>query len=101
MPDPAVSVVVPTRDRADYLAVTLASLGTQTPGVSYEVIVVDDGSSDATAEAARRAAVAAEIAADSGRPGPLRVAYVRHERSRGPNAARNAGIAAARAPLIA
>jgi glycosyltransferase involved in cell wall biosynthesis len=86
MPEPAVSVVVPTRNRAGYLDVTLASLAAQAPGVPYEVIVVDDGSSDgSTAEVARRAGVT----------------YLRHETSRGPNAARNTGIAAARGGLIA
>jgi glycosyltransferase involved in cell wall biosynthesis len=124
MPEPALSVVVPTRDRAGYLEVTLASLSAQAPGVAYEVIVVDDGSSDATAEVVARAASRAgddagtratsAVAAappershpvddaTGARPtGPQRVAYVRHDRSRGPNAARNAGIAEGRAPLIA
>jgi len=85
MPEPAVSVVVPTRNRAGYLEVTLASLAAQAPGVPYEVIVVDDGSSDATA------AVVAQAGA----------IYLSHATSRGPNAARNTGIAAARGPLIA
>jgi GT2 family glycosyltransferase len=85
MPAPALSVVVPTCNRADYLEVTLASLATQAEDVPYEVIVVDDGSTDATAELV--------AGADA--------AYLRHERSRGPNAARNTGIEAAGAPLIA
>jgi len=85
MPEPAVSVVVPTRNRAGYLEVPLDSLAAQAAGVPYEVIVVDDGSDDATDEVARRAGAT----------------YLRHERSRGPNAARNTGIAAARGPLIA
>jgi glycosyltransferase involved in cell wall biosynthesis len=86
MPEPAVSVVVPTRNRAGYLDVTLASLAAQAPGVPYEVIVVDDGSSDdASADVVARAAAT----------------YLRHEVPRGPNAARNTGIAAARGPLIA
>jgi glycosyltransferase involved in cell wall biosynthesis len=85
MTEPAVSVVVPTRNRAGYLEVTLASLAAQTPGVPYEVIVVDDGSGDTTPDVAERAGVG----------------YRRHERSRGPNAARNTGIDVARAPLIA
>jgi glycosyltransferase involved in cell wall biosynthesis len=113
MSEPALSVVVPTRDRAGYLEVTLASLSAQAQVVDYEVIVVDDGSSDATA---RVVADAAARAGDTSAPPdtrsdtqarssvhncPQRVAYVRHERSRGPNAARNAGIAEGRAPLIA
>jgi glycosyltransferase involved in cell wall biosynthesis len=110
MPEPAVSVVVPTRNRAGYLEVTLASLSAQAAGVAYEVIVVDDGSSDATAEVVARAAAragddAVPRSAPETRPGahncPQRVAYVRHDRSRGPNAARNTGIAEGRAALIA
>jgi GT2 family glycosyltransferase len=92
MSEPAVSVVVPTRNRAGYLEVTLASLAAQAPGVPYEVIVVDDGGSDATAEVVAERSDAGE---------PTRIAYLRHDRSRGPNAARNTGIEAATAALIA
>lgn len=86
MPEPAVSVVVPTRDRPEYLEVTLSSLAAQSGAVPYETIVVDDGSDgDATARVAERDGVA----------------LLRHGAPRGPNAARNTGIEAARAPLIA
>jgi glycosyltransferase involved in cell wall biosynthesis len=54
---PVVSVVLPTRDRADYLAVTLASLTAQDLDQPYEVIVVDDGSSDTTPAVIERAGV--------------------------------------------
>ncbi|HWM09599.1 MAG TPA: glycosyltransferase family A protein [Solirubrobacteraceae bacterium] len=104
MPDPAVSVVVPTHNRAGYLEVTLASLAAQAPGVPYEVIVVDDGSRDATADVVERAAEGDVPAApDVGetRSAPPPTAYLRHERPRGPNAARNTGIAAARGALVA
>lgn len=48
-----VTVVVPTRDRADRLAICLESLTRQTvPQESFEVIVVDNGSTDRTAEVA-------------------------------------------------
>jgi glycosyltransferase involved in cell wall biosynthesis len=80
-----VSVVVPTHDRADYLAVTLDSLIAQDIEEAYEVIVVDDGSADGTAGVARRAGVL----------------YIRHDRPRGANAARNEGARAASSPLIA
>ncbi|MBA3306162.1 MAG: glycosyltransferase family 2 protein [Thermoleophilaceae bacterium] len=85
MSAPAVSVVVPTRNRADYLAVTLESLAAQRIDVPYEVVVVDDGSSDSTESVAERAGVA----------------FKRHDSPRGPNAARNTGIAETTAPLVA
>lgn len=82
---PVVSVVVPTHNRADYLDVTLSSLAAQDFSEPWEVIVVDDGSSDGTAGALE------------GRP----VRALRHERPRGPNAARNTGIHVSSAELIA
>ncbi len=82
---PGVSVVVPTRDRPDRLAVCLAALGRQT-APTLEIVVVDDASRDA-------AAVAAVVAAVPG------ARLVRGE-GRGPAAARNAGVAAARAPIV-
>ncbi|MGI8512138.1 MAG: glycosyltransferase family 2 protein, partial [Solirubrobacteraceae bacterium] len=84
MPAPAVSVVVPTRNRAEYLSVALASIVSQQPDAAFEVVVVDDGSTDATAAVARAAGIALE----------------RHLSPRGPNAARNTGIGATSAPLI-
>jgi glycosyltransferase involved in cell wall biosynthesis len=49
---PRVSVIVPTYNRRELLAHTLASLGAQDlPRDAYEVLVCDDGSSDGTAEA--------------------------------------------------
>ena len=81
----AVSVVVPTHNRADYLAVTLDSLNAQELDDPYELIVVDDGSSDGTAGVAEHA----------------RVTYIRHEQPRGANAARNVGAKAAESDLIA
>ncbi|MGQ0483100.1 MAG: glycosyltransferase family 2 protein [Pseudonocardia sp.] len=84
-PRPAVSVVVPTRDRPDRLAVCLAALRRQTVP-ALEIVVVDDASRDA-------AAVAAVVAAVPG-------ARLVRGQGRGPAAARNAGVAAARAPIV-
>src|SRR5207245_8530382 len=81
----AVSVVVPTRDRAGYLEVTLASVADQDFAASYEVIVVDDGSGDRTPEVIARAGVRSIV----------------QDPPQGPNAARNAGVRAASADLIA
>jgi GT2 family glycosyltransferase/glycosyltransferase involved in cell wall biosynthesis len=48
--DTLISVVIPTRNRAPYLSSCLESLAAQTlPGDRYEVIVVNDGSTDDTA----------------------------------------------------
>jgi glycosyltransferase involved in cell wall biosynthesis len=80
-----VSVVVPTRNRADYLQVTLDSLAGQEIAEPYEVIVVDDGSSDSTSELADRSGIR----------------YIAHDTHRGLNAARNTGIRESHAPLIA
>lgn len=55
MSKPAVSVVVPTRDRPDELALALASLDQLRGREQAELIVVDDGSRDSTAERLARA----------------------------------------------
>lgn len=80
-----VSVVVPTRNRAAMLGDCLDSLLRQSyPADRFEIVVIDDGSSDATAEV---------VAALGRRPTP-QVRYVQQE-PRGLNAARNAGFMAA------
>ena len=52
-PDPEVSVVVPARNEAAYLPDCLDALAAQRTDRSYEVIVVDGDSDDATPEIAR------------------------------------------------
>ncbi len=86
MDPPAVSVVVPTRGRAAYLEVTLDSLLAQRTETGSEILVVDDGAQDATAEVV------------GARP---QVRHVAHGASRGLNAARNTGIRETGAPLVA
>ena len=49
---PFFSVIIPTYNRADLIAATLRSVQTQ-QFVEFEVLVVDDGSKDATAEVVR------------------------------------------------
>ncbi|MFD1212702.1 glycosyltransferase family 2 protein [Arthrobacter sp. GCM10027362] len=55
MPDPLVSVIVPARDQAGYIADALVSLERQfaDPAV-LEIIVIDDGSTDGTGDLAAR-----------------------------------------------
>jgi GT2 family glycosyltransferase len=85
MREAEVAVVIPTRNRARYLQVTLASLTRQEFAGAHEVLVVDDGSRDGTAAVAERSGVRC----------------LRHEHARGLNAARNTGVSATAAPLVA
>jgi GT2 family glycosyltransferase len=86
---PEVSVIVTSRERREALLATLRALAVQTvPPGTYEVLVVDDGSSDGTYDAAR----AIEL------PCALRV--LRHERQRGVAAGRNTAIAQARGRVL-
>lgn len=83
------TVIVPARDASGEIGAQLAALAAQRYDGDWEVLVVDNGSSDGTAEAARRW---------TGRVPGLRV--VREERA-GVNFARNAGGRAARGRVLA
>lgn len=82
----AVSVIIPARDEAPRIGkVVRAVLAQESPAGFVEVIVVDDGSSDATAKVARHAGARVVRRLDSaGNPG----------------AARNAGACVARGGLL-
>ncbi|HSJ35606.1 MAG TPA: glycosyltransferase family A protein [Acidimicrobiia bacterium] len=82
---PLVSVIIPTRDRLPLLQRALESVFNQSYA-NLEIIVVDDGSTDGTAET---------LAKDE------RIRLIRLEESVGGAAARNRGIAAAKGELIA
>ena len=85
---PAVSVVIPTYERLDVLPEVLAGLASQRAAPAFEVVVVDDGSRDATPDFL------------AGYRGPLALQLLRQENG-GPAAARNAGVAAANGELVA
>jgi glucosyl-dolichyl phosphate glucuronosyltransferase len=86
---PQVSVIVAAYNRAASLRGLIDSLVAQDTAVPYEIIVADNGSTDSTPHVALAAAAA-------GHP----VRYLREER-RGVSYARNAGAAAAAAPILA
>jgi glycosyltransferase involved in cell wall biosynthesis len=81
-----VTAIIPTFNRAERLRDAIESIRAQTH-VNWELIVVDDGSSDNTEE------IVQSFSDD-------RIHYIKQE-NRGVSAARNAGIAKARGELIA
>ena len=86
---PQVSVVLPTHDRAHLLRAAAMSVLTQTFD-DLELVIVDDGSTDRTPD------VVADLAASDPRVRPVRLPV-----AGGAPAARNAGLAASSAPLVA
>jgi GT2 family glycosyltransferase len=86
--DIGISVIISTRNRSSYLADCLRSLAAQQGEVPHEVIVVDNGSEDATPELLTRWC----------REHP-KFRWTREERA-GLSRGKNAGIRMARAPLL-
>jgi len=87
----AVSIVVPVRNEADNIAPLIAEIAAALDGRwAYEIIYVDDGSTDATAERLR---VAAKERAN--------VRRLRHTVSSGQSAAVRSGVRAARGAIVA
>jgi glycosyltransferase involved in cell wall biosynthesis len=84
---PAISVILPVHNREDTLGRAIRSVLDQS-FKDFELIVVDDGSKDASAKVVREFD-------DS------RINFIQLPENRGGNVARNAGLKAAKAPLIA
>lgn len=80
-----ISVIIPTFNRSALLPRAIASVRAQRPWSPSELLVIDDGSSDSTAETAER----------------LGATVIRHERNAGLAAARNSGVEAASQPWLA
>ena len=81
-----ISIVVPTRDTREVTLRCLATLEDAAAARSGEVILVDDGSQDGTADAVRRQYP--------------RTRVIRHDASRGFTESANAGLRAASRPLV-
>jgi len=84
---PKVSVIIPTYNRAHLVGRAIRSVLNQTYQ-DFEIIVVDDHSTDNTEEVVKSF-------------NDPRIRYIRHEKNRGGSAARNTGIRAARGEYIA
>src|ERR671931_1849866 len=83
---PIISAIIPARDAERYLTRAIDSVLAQTYA-PIEIIVIDDGSRDATPDVARQYGE--------------RLRLIRLPRPIGPAGARNKGIEAARGPYIA
>src|SRR3979411_1656004 len=87
----AVSIVVPVRNEAENVAPLIAEIVSALGGRwAYEIIYVNDGSADATAE---------RLAAVMKQRGNLR--QIRHATSSGQSAAVRSGVRAARGAIVA
>jgi glycosyltransferase involved in cell wall biosynthesis len=86
---PLISVIVPTYERAGLLRACIESFDTQDDPPTFEVVVVDDGSTDATATVLSDLALTRPWLRWSSQPV-----------NRGPAAARNRAIAAAEGELL-
>lgn len=88
-PAPAVSVVVPVRNEAGNISPLVAEIEAALAGRSFEIVYVDDGSSDGTQ---------AELLSLMAERPWLR--QIRHEQSCGQSAALRTGVTMARAPVV-
>ena len=82
----AVSIVIPMKNEAGNVAQVVAEIAEACAGVDYEIIIVDDGSTDGTGEIAR------------GLDLPIRV--LRNERSGGQSAAVHSGVLVAKSDVV-
>ena len=88
MPAPEFSVVIPTHNRLEVLAEVLQALENQQDPPTFEVVVVDDGSTDGTADWLRNRTFRLNL-------------HVFTQENRGPAAARNTGVAVAAGRWVA
>ena len=87
--DPAVTVVVPAKNEAGNIAPLVAEIATALQGRAFEIVYVNDGSSDGTETELR------DLMAQ--RPW---LRQIRHALSCGQSAAVRTGVATARAPIV-
>lgn len=81
-----VSIVIPMKNEAGNVATVVSEIAQACVGVQYEIIIIDDGSTDGTGDVARTI------------DHPIRV--LRNERSGGQSAAVHSGVLAAKSDVI-
>jgi glycosyltransferase involved in cell wall biosynthesis len=94
MADPLISAIICTHNREQYLGAAIDSLLGQTLDGSYEIIVVDNASTDSTAEIVKHRLEKA------GQTGYAKVRYV-YESKLGLSVARNTGASEAKGSILA
>jgi dolichol-phosphate mannosyltransferase len=87
--DPAISVVVPVRNEAGNIGPLVAEIAAALQGRAFEIVYVNDGSSDATEQELH----------DLMRQRPW-LRQIRHEKSCGQSAAVRTGVTMARGPVV-
>jgi len=88
-PNVNVSVIIPTYNRAHLVGRAIQSVLNQTYQ-DFELIIVDDGSTDNTEEVIRKF-----------QEHDKKIKYIKHDKNKGSSAARNTGIKASRGEYIA
>ena len=91
MPPPALAIVLPAFNEAENLARAVAEVAAALDTVTahWEIVIVDDGSTDGTGALAERIA-----------SGDRRITALRHPENRGKGAALRTGVAATTAPVV-
>lgn len=84
-----ISIVIPCKNEAENLAILIGEVHAAMAGRDYEIVVVDDGSTDRTPE------VLAELARSAGR-----LRHIRHDHSAGQSAAVRSGVFAAKGAIV-
>ena len=87
--EPVISVIMPAYQAATYMEQAIVSVINQTCTQTWELLIIDDGSTDRTPEVARM------YAKDP------RIRYIRRKKNRGVAAARNLGIERAHGNYVA
>ncbi|MCB1507714.1 MAG: glycosyltransferase family 2 protein [Hyphomicrobiaceae bacterium] len=87
---PEISVIIPCKDEAENITILMDEIRDALQGRAFEVVVVDDGSSDGTGDVVLRRFEAGETWARA----------VRHARSAGQSSAVRTGVFAARGAIL-